>query len=366
MGISEETAFIDATAQAELVRKKEVKPIELVDAAIERIERLNPELNAVVLPMYERAREAAKGELPDGPFAGVPFLLKDLGATYGGVRQTSGTAFTKDFVPDHDSELVVRQKKAGLIILGKTNTPEMGILPTTESHLLGPCKNPWNTGHSTGGSSGGSAAAVASGMVAIAHANDGGGSIRIPASCCGLFGLKPTRARNPLGPDTGDMMGGFVAEHCVSRSVRDSARLLDATAGPDVGDPYYPPQQQRPYIEEVGADPGTLKIAFTTESPLAVEVHEDCVEAVREAAKLCASLGHEVTEATIDIDAGMVNQAFMAVFVGGGAGTFIDGMAMLTGKTPTKEQFEPLSWAMYEMSKEIKASDYQLALMYLQ
>ena len=366
MSISDEVAYLDATAQAELVRKKEVKPIELVEGAIERIERLNPELNAVVTPMYDQAREAAEGELPDGPFTGVPFVIKDLGATYGGVRQTSGSAFTKDFIPPHDSELVVRQKKAGLIFIGKTNTPEMGILPTTESRLLGPAKNPWNTNHSTGGSSGGSAAAVASGMVPFAHANDGGGSIRIPASCCGLFGLKPTRARNPLGPDVGDMMCGFIAEHCVSRSVRDSAALLDATAGPELGDPYWAPPQERPYIEEVGADPGTLRIAFMVDSPLGTEVHEDCVEAVRDVAKLCADLGHEISEDAPEFDAGMINQAFMTIYSAGGAAMFIEANAILLGKTPTEDQFEPLTWALYQMGKEVKATEFQLAELYLQ
>jgi amidase len=366
MSKSADLAFLDATAQAELVRKKEVTPLELVDAAIERIERLNGTLNAVVTPLFEQARKTAKGKLPDGPFTGVPFLIKDLGAFYAGVPQTTGTAFCKDYVPDHDSELVIRQKQAGLIFVGKTNTPEIGILPTTEPHLFGPCKNPWNTAHSTGGSSGGSAAAVASGMVPLAHANDGGGSIRIPAACCGLFGLKPTRARNPLGPDFGDLMDGFVVEHCVSRSVRDSAALLDATAGPDIGDPYCAPPQERPYIEEVGADPGKLRIALLTNVPTGGEIHQDCIDAVRDAAKLCESLGHDVAEATLEVDAGMVNQAFMAMFSAGGAGMLIDGMAMLMGKTPTPDQFEPLTWAVYQMGKEVKAVDYLLARTYLQ
>ena len=366
MAKSDDVAFLDATAQAELVRRNEVKPIELVDAAIERIERLNPELNAVVTPMYDLARKAAKSKLPDGPFTGVPFLLKDLGATYGGVRQTSGTAFLKDNISPHDSELVIRQKRAGLITLGKTNTPEIGILPTTEPRLFGPARNPWNTDHSTGGSSGGSAAAVASGMVSFAHANDGGGSIRIPASCCGLFGLKPTRARNPLGPDLGDMMGGFVCEHAVTRSVRDSAALLDATAGPDVGDPYCAPPPERPFLEEVGADPGTLRIAFTTEAATGTPVHPDCVAAVREAAKLCADLGHEVTEAAPEVDASVVNQAFIVIFTAGGTGLLIDGMAHETGRTPTREQFEPLTWAIYEVAGQHSATAYALAVTALQ
>src|SRR5271157_1274764 len=255
----DELTFLDATALADLVRRKEVKPIELVDATIERIERVNPKLNAVVAPMYDQARAAAQDDIPDGPFGGVPFLLKDLVAAYAGVRMTSGSAFLRDFVPDHDSELVRRQKRAGLIVVGKTNAPEFGILCTTEPLLFGPTRNPWDVNRTTGGSSGGSAAAVAAGIVPMAHANDGGGSIRIPASCCGLFGLKPTRARNPLGPDLGDMMGGFVCEHAVTRSVRDSAALLDATAGPDVGDPYWAPPQARPFLQEVGPDPRGLR-----------------------------------------------------------------------------------------------------------
>jgi amidase len=270
-----EFAFLDATDQAKLVRKKEVQAIELVEAAIERIERLNPTLNAVVTTMYDQARKAATGDLPEGPFTGVPFLLKDLLAQYNGVRMTMGSKLFRDFVADHDSELVKRLKRAGVIILGKTNTPEFGILPTTEPLLFGPTHNPWDTARTTGGSSGGSAAAVAAGMVPMAHGNDGGGSIRIPASCCGVFGLKPTRARNPLGPDFGDLMSGLVAEHVLTRSVRDSAALLDATSGPDLGDPYWAPPPARPFLEEVGVDPGRLRIAFTTETVTAVQVHAD-------------------------------------------------------------------------------------------
>ena len=228
-----ELDHLDAMAQAELISSKTVKPLELVEAAIARIERVNPTVNAVVTPMYDIALEMAKRELTDGPFSGVPFLLKDLDATYAGVRHTEGSLFMKDYVATQDSELVKRYKRAGLIIAGKTNTPEFGLTLTTEPKLFGPCKNPWNTDYSTGGSSGGSAAAVAAGMVPFAHANDGGGSIRIPASFCGVFGLKPTRGRNPYGPsfDQPGMTEGVMQEHCVSRTVRDSAALLDATQG---------------------------------------------------------------------------------------------------------------------------------------
>jgi amidase len=365
MAKSDEFAFLDATAQAELVRRKEVKAIELVDAAIERIERLNPTLNAVVTPMYEQARTAATGKLPEGPFTGVPFLLKDLLASYQGVPMTAGTAFQRDFVPDHDSELVVRQKRAGLVILGKTNVPEFGILPTTEPHLFGPCRNPWNTERTTGGSSGGSAAAVASGMVSMAHGNDGGGSIRIPASCCGLFGLKPTRARNTLGPDYGDIFSGLVAEHALTRSVRDSAALLDATAGPSVGDPYWAPPPARPFLDEVGADPGKLRIAYSTSAVTGVEVHADCVSAVRDVAALCADLGHEVVEFTPELSGDLITEWFMAIWSAGCTST-IDGMALLTGKTPTQDDFEILTWALYEMGQQQSASAYMLALLGLQ
>ena len=361
----EEFAYMDATRQAELVRRKEVKPVELVDAAIERIKHFNPGLNAVVTPMYEEARDAAQGVLPDGPFRGVPFLLKDLVASYSGVRMTWGSAFLRDFVPDHDSELVLRLKRAGFVFVGKTNTPELGILPTTEPVLFGAARNPWDVERSTGGSSGGSAAAVAAGIVPMAHANDGGGSIRIPASCCGLFGLKPTRARNPLGPDVGDIMGGLAVEHAVSRSVRDSAALLDATAGPDVGDPYWAPPPVRPYAEEVGIAPGRLRIAFSTNAPAGAKIHPDCVEAVHDAARLCADLGHEVTEGMPEIDGPLLAQAFTTVWAAGCASE-VDGFAFLTGRTPQQELFEPLTWALYEMGQRTTGSAYIMSQTLLQ
>jgi amidase len=361
----EELTVMDATSQAELVRCKEVKPFELVDAAIERIERLNPALNAVITPMYEQAREAAKGVLPDGPFCGVPFLLKDLVASYAGTRMAWGSSFLRDFIPDHDSELVARLKRAGFVIVGKTNTPEFGILPTTEPMLFGATRNPWDLGRTTGGSSGGSAAAVATGIVPMAHANDGGGSIRIPASCCGIFGLKPTRARNPLGPDAGDLLGGLAVEHAVSRSVRDSAALLDATAGPDVGDPYWAPPPVRPYAQEVGADPGRLRIAFSTKAPTGAKIHHDCVEAVHDAAALCADLGHDVSEGVPEINGPLLVQAFTAVWASGCAAG-IDGLAFLTGKTAKPDSFELLTWALYEMGHRTTGSEYLMSQTILQ
>jgi len=355
VGNMEELANLDATAQAELVRRKEVRPIELVDAAIARIEAVNPRLNAVVTKTVNQARKAARGALPKGPFTGVPFLLKDILGMCKGVRMTLGSRLLRDFVPDHDSELVTRLKNAGLIVVGKTNVPEFGILPTTESQLFGACRNPWDTARSTGGSSGGAAAAVASGMVPMAHANDGAGSIRIPSSCCGLFGLKPTRARNPLGPDFGEGWGGLVAEHAVTRSVRDSAALLDATAGPAVGDPYWAPPAARPYSKEVGVDPGALKMIWMTSPEF--PIHEDCRRAVESAVALCRDLGHTVEESTVALDVPPDHlAACIQVVIAAGTASLIKMM----GATP--EQVEPTTWAIKEMADKIDGADYVLAL----
>ena len=358
-------ALLDATAQAELVRKKQVKPVELVEMAIERAGRVNEKLNAIVTPMYDEALKAAAGHLPDGPFTGVPFLMKDLGPSYAGVRFTSGSVYMKDFIAPEDAELTKRQKRAGLLAMGKTNTPEFGLVPTTEPALFGPARNPWNTDHSTGGSSGGSAAAVAAGVVPMAHGNDGGGSIRIPASCCGVFGLKPTRARTPHGPTVGDIMSGIAIDHALTRSVRDSAALLDATAGPDLGDPYWAPPPARPFIKEVGADPGRLRIAFTAQAPTGAPVHQDCIDAVRDAAALCADLGHHVEEATPIIDGMLFTQAFIAAW-SAGAAWGIDGLGHVTGRKIEQDKFEPLTWGLYQMGRAINASDYLLAITAMQ
>ncbi len=365
MGKSNDFSFLDATAMAELVRKKEVQPFELVEAAIERIEHLNPVLNAVVTPMYDQAYDTAKGELPDGLFTGVPFLLKDALAAFSGVRMSAGAEIMRDYVPKHDSELVARHKRAGLIVLGKTNTPEFGLLPTTEPRLFGPTKNPWDTNLTPGGSSGGSAAAVAAGLVAMAHGNDGGGSIRNPASMCGVFGLKPTRARNPLGPGFGDVAGGIVVEHALTRSVRDSAALLDATSGPDIGDPYWAPLPKRPFIQEIGADPGKLRIAFSTKPINDAPVHDDCVAAVLDAAKLCNDLGHEVIEDTPQIQKELLIESFINLWSAMCASS-IEGAAFVTGKAPTPDLFEIQTWALYERGKKLSAVNYLMTINMLQ
>lgn len=363
----EDILGLDATAQAELIRRKEIQPLDLVEAAIERVEKVNPNLNLVITTLFDEARSAAAATIPGGPFAGVPFLMKDIGAFLAGAPMSMGTMLLKDFVPDHDSELTKRLKKAGLIIIGKTNTPEFGLMPTTEPRLFGPSRNPWNMDKTTGGSSGGSAAAVAAGLVPMAHANDGGGSIRIPASCCGVFGLKPTRARNPLGPDFGDIISGLVCEHAVCRSVRDSATLLDATSGPDIGDPYWAPAPARPFIEEVGADPGNLKIAVSTQALTGGAVHEDCLAAVEDAAALCRDLGHELVEA--DLSGAGEPEAFMQAFNVlwySGCASTIDTIARMGGIPPQADYFEPLTWAIYEIGREFSASDYLTALRTIQ
>ena len=362
---SDDYAALDAIALADLVRRHEVRPIELLEASISRIEHLNPRLNAVVTRLYDQAREAVEREIPDGPFFGVPFLLKDLGAPYAGAPMTSGSRLFRNYVPAHDSELVRRLKNAGVIIAGKTNTAELGILPTTESALFGPARNPWDTSRMTGGSSGGSAAAVAAGFVPMAQGGDGGGSIRIPASCCGVFGLKPTRARTPLGPDVGDIMSGLVVSHALTRSVRDSAALLDATAGPDLGDPYYAPPQSRPYIQEVGADPGRLRIGFMTETSEGKEVHPDCVEAIHDAARLCSDLGHHIEEVSPRIDGERLTNSFTVLWAAGCAG-FLDAYSQRTSRPVDLEQVEPLTRALYEMGRSFTASDYLVAIRWLQ
>jgi amidase len=354
----------DATAQAALVRSGEASPLDLVDAAIGRIEALNPQLNAVIHELFEPAREAARGELPDGPFRGVPLLLKDLGAMQAGQPLQMGMALLKDagFRAPIDSYLGGRLRAAGFVTVGKTNTPELGILPTTEPRAHGPTRNPWDTTRTAGGSSGGSAAAVASGMVSLAHANDGGGSIRIPASYCGLFGLKPSRQRISAGPLIGDLMSGLTAELAVTRSVRDVARLLDAVGGPAPGDPYVAPAPRRPYVEELDAEPGPLRIGYAEQPPVpGMESHADCVAAVRTARDLLVELGHEMVESS-PIDEATVRaldleQTFMTRWAAGQAAT-LDQISGLLGRAVTAADVEPLTWALAEIGRQRSAGRY--------
>jgi amidase len=353
-------ARLDAIAQATLVRRREVSALELVDAAIERIEALNPQLNAVVTPLYERAREEARRPLPDSPLAGVPFLLKDLGAALAGTRQTQGSRALRDHVSAADTELARRQRRAGLIVVGKSNTPEFGNHSTTEPVLFGPTRNPWNLERTAGGSSGGSAAAVASGMVPAAHGNDGAGSIRIPASCCGVFGLKPTRGRNSWAP-AGDAMAGLAGEHALTRSVRDSAAILDATSGRTPGDPYFAPPPGRPFLEEVGADPGRLRIAWSTTPPIDVPVDPDCIRAARETAELLASLGHDVEEAAPEFDGETLIEPFARIWAISNLESY-HGVVRALGREPRRSELEVTTWELIEYARRFDAVDLLDAL----
>jgi amidase len=364
--MSDGTTWLDATAQADLVRTGKASPAELVDDAIARIEKLNPQLNAVIHQLFDRARAETAGTLPDGPFRGVPLLLKDLGAELAGTPFCEGTAFAGDYHSTVDQELTKRFQRAGFVICGKTNTPEFGILPTTEPRRFGPSRNPWDTERSTGGSSGGSAAAVASGMVPVAHANDGGGSIRIPASCCGLVGLKPTRARVSMAPQYGDLMGGLVAEHVVTRSVRDSAAILDAISGPVPGDPYWaPPLRGESFAGAVTAAKRPLRVAVMTSSPTGSEVHADCVSAAAQTAALCESLGHRVEQATMKVDGDAFTAHFINVWAAGNAWTLSDWEERV-GRTTTEDDVEPLSWALIEIGRSLNSGQYLKSMQELQ
>ena len=359
-------AFLDATAQAELVRSGQASPTELVEAAITRIEKLDPQLNAVIHPLFDRARAEAAGTLPDGPFRGVPFLLKDFGAELAGTPFNEGTDFSGDYVSKVDQELTKRFVRAGLVVLGKTNAPEFGILPTTEPRRFGATHNPWDPTRTPGGSSGGSAAAVASGMVPVAHANDGGGSIRIPASCCGLVGLKPSRARVSAAPQYGDLMGGLVCEHVVSRSVRDTAAVLDAVAGPMPGDPYAaPPIRGASFAAAVTTPPGRLRIALIVDGADGTPAHPDCIAAARAAAELCTSLGHEVVEASLPVDGDAFLVHFINVWAAANAWMMLDWEERM-GRTAGPDDLEPLSWALVEAGRAIGADVYLKSVQALQ
>ena len=362
-------ADLDATAQAELIRRGAATPRELVDAAIARIERHNPELGAVVTPMYEQAR-ATCDTAADGPFRGVPILIKDLGATVGGVPQAQGTWPLKrmKYTPAVDSHLVAALKRAGFVIVGKSNTSELGIVPAAEPPPWPPTKNPYDLTRGSGGSSGGSACAVAAGLVPIAHANDGGGSIRIPASCCGLFGLKPSRGRVSLDPGPGSE-ATLVAEHVVARSVRDSAAVLDIIAGMRPGDPYTAPTQLSPFLAELTAPTPRLRIAYATQH-IGVQggvsdSHPDCVAAVHHTAKLLADLGHHVEAAEIPEthDPEFVPRFLTLWFVG--VSTRIDELAKLIGRPVTADEVEPLTWTLSELGRMINAPAYANAVTWI-
>ncbi len=365
MSVFPEYDKFDGLGLAKLVRTRQVTPAELVEEAVSRIEACNPQLNAVVHKLYGQARAAARDSLPDGPFKGVPFLLKDLFATMEGVPTSNGNRLLKGIPAPHDSEMVARFKNSGVIILGKTNTPELGITPFTEPETHGPTRNPWDTSRTPGGSSGGSAAGVAARMVPLASGGDGGGSIRIPASCCGLFGLMPTRGRNPTGPDAGEVWHGFATEHVITRSVRDSAAMLDAVSGPDIGAPYITPAPERPFLEEVSRAPGKLRIAFTSKPFLGHEVDADCIDALYDASLLLQGLGHELVEDAPEINGEQFSVSFLTIIMAETRAD-IELVAKFVGRDPHHSHWEPSTYAMGLIGQSMSGVDYANAARYLQ
>jgi amidase len=349
----------DATELAARVRRGEVQPIELVEKAIAGIEAVNPTLNAVMRPMYETARAAAR-DLPDGPFRGVPMVVKDYDGFVKGEPFTAGSRFLEGFVPDHDSEALARLRGAGLVFVAKTNLPELAILGTTEGRLKGPAHNPWNPEHSTGGSSGGSAALVAARAVPLGHGGDGGGSLRIPASACGLVGFKTTRGRITVAPDFGESWGGYVSWGCLTRSLRDAAAMIDVMAGPAAGDPYAVPPLVRPLAEEVGAPPGKLRIAFTAGSLFGKETHPEASAAVESTARLLSDLGHEVEEGRPEFDRERQVRAYLTQIAASIAAE-IEEMGRWVGRRPSAGFFEPVTWFLYQIGHKLSAAELQQA-----
>ena len=357
----------DATGLAELVRARQVSAAELLEIALARIRALNPTLNAVVHLMEADARrDVALAPAKDlRPFAGVPFLAKDLIGAWSGHPTSMGSRLMTSHVWDHDSELVSRVRATGVTTVGKTNLPEWGLLPFTESELWGPCRNPWDTTRTPGGSSGGSAAAVAAGIVPMAGGGDGGGSIRIPASCCGLFGLKPTRARTPTGPDVGLLWRGAVVEHVLTRSVRDSAAMLDATQGADAGAPLEIPPPREPFLAEVGRAPGPLRIAWTAHPMIGLgarnAVDADCLAALGDAVALLESLGHQVVEERPEVSGPELARSFLLMMAAELAAD-LDDASRLLGRRARRPELEATTWAFALLGRSSTGAEYAGAL----
>lgn len=350
----------DGLGLAELVRAREVTPLELVEAALARIEAHNPALNAVVVRLDALARAAARGPLADGPFAGVPMLLKDYWATCAGLPTSDGNRMLRHVRRADDSEMARRWRAAGVIFVGKTNTPELALQPATEPAAFGPTRNPWDRARSPAGSSGGAAVAVATRMVPIAGGTDAAGSIRMPASACGLFGLKPSRGRTPSGPEHGEMWGGLGVEHVITRTVRDSAAMLDATAGPDAGAPYAAPAPARPFLAEVGAAPGRLRVAFTDRPFLGYGAHPECRAGLRATARLLAELGHEVEEEAPPVDGEACASALITVVACETRAAIVEA-ARLAGRPPRAADFEAATYALGLLGAATGADEYLAA-----
>jgi Asp-tRNA(Asn)/Glu-tRNA(Gln) amidotransferase A subunit family amidase len=350
----------DAVGLAELIACGDVSLREVLEESIARIETRNETLNAVVATCYDDARARVANGTVTGPLAGVPILIKDLNTHVAGLPTTQGSRLFVDAVAEYDSEHVARLRRAGCVVLGKTNTPEFGLAPTTEPVLFGPTRNPWLLDHSPGASSGGAAAAVAGGMVPVAHGTDSGGSIRCPASCCGLFGLKPTRARNTVAPHAGEVSGGMAAQHALTRTVRDSAALLDATLGPGLGDPYGAPTPQRRFSDELGRDPGRLRIALITTAPAGANLDPECVVAAELAGRLVEALGHHVEPCQwpITTDGVEYQSPIMAPNL---AVTIQDRLTML-GRDLQDDDLEPYARGALERGRRTTGEEYARAL----
>jgi amidase len=347
----------DGLGLADLVRRGLVTPTELLEAAIERVEARNGAVNAVTMPLYDLARAAIADGLPDGPFRGVPYLMKDLTASIAGVRMTRGSRFFADAPPPTaDSEHVRRLRRAGLVIFGRTNTCELGLSLTCEPQLHGPTRNPWDPTRISGGSSGGAAAAVGARIVPIAHATDGFGSIRAPAACCGVVGLKPTRARNTMAPFLGEGLGGLSCEHAVALTVRDSAALLDATCGGGAGDPYLAPPRSRPFLDEVATAPGALRIAVTAKAPNGAAVDPESLRVLDETARLCADQGHRVERDDPEIDGAALVPAFLTLAA---ANTVVNLASHPTaGRPPRPDEVERVTWLTRQMGEHVTGAEY--------
>ena len=346
----------DAVGLAGLVARGETTPEALLEAAIERVEARNGAVNAVTARLYDYGRQAIAEGLPDGPLKGVPYLLKDLGASLAGCPTTRGCKFFADVVPAEDSELVKRVKRAAMVIFGRTNTCELGLSLTCEPQLHGPTKNPWDPARISGGSSGGAAAAVGARMLPAAHASDGFGSIRAPAACCGLVGLKPTRGRNTMAPYMGEGLNGLSTEHAVTLSLRDSAAILDATRGPGGGDPYSAAPPARPFLDEVGADPGSLRVAWTRRTPNGAPVEADALRVLEETASLAADLGHRVEEADPAIDGGAVVPTFLTLMAANTAVNLASHPS--AGRAAREDEVERITWLSAKMAESVSGADY--------
>ena len=349
----------DALGLAELVRTKQISSIELLEVAIALTEKLDSKLNAIPIKHFELARENLKNNTDSGIFNGVPFLLKDLNNYLKGTVTSGGSRVLENITADHTSELVKRTLDSGLNIFGKTNSPELGLTVTTEPVLYGPTRNPWDLDRSSGGSSGRASSAVAAGIIPMAQASDGGGSIRIPASCCGLFGLKPTRARTPLGPISFEGWGGQSIFHCVSVSVRDSAALLDVTSGPEKGAPYRSAYQEKSFLEQINIEPGNLKIGYLEDS--SISVNEDVEEVMNSTIDLCQKLGHSVESTKINFSSEEISLAIITI-ISSNVSYAVKSQSDQTGREVSNEYFENVTLQMAENGNNFSASDYVNAI----